>query len=363
MRVCHHPGDDLGRPGVNLYEPPDVDLRVALRRIWRTDSTEHKVRIVVVSALVVGVLLSACGARGGVQAAAATMPTTATLPSGIVVTSTDVAACRAASLQFQFIPNESYGAAGTTVTYIRIANVGGMPCSLEGYPKVSGLNSVGHPVARASDAQCDFCFDTPYYKPPIVEVAPGEAAYVKVFGYDVNLPNCAVYNALSVTPPGDDMATVVSNLGGFDACGGSFSVGYIRPVVGPFVAVSQSGAAASTPSVAQASILCDKAVGSDKVVTTKTIQNCNIANFMSRHHCTHGAPVWQLFIPTDYGALLRTGHKPVVYSVPHFSLSEDDVLCGDPVIVNRSQPPPRAPVPPKRVKTIIAQDLRGIEGS
>lgn len=204
------------------------------------------VHTAVVLTLVIVVMPSVCGAssepssrgetaRGSVQAAAAAIPTTTTLPSGAVVPSTDVAACRGTSLQFQFIQNDSYAAAGSTISYLQIANVGGMPCSLKGYPKVSGLNSAGQPVAQADDTQCGFCWDIPYYKPPIVVLSPGEAAYVKIFGSDVNFPDCPVYNALSLTLPDDDVATVVSTPGGFAECGGSFAVGYIRPTQRPVV--------------------------------------------------------------------------------------------------------------------------------
>ena len=53
-------------------------------------------------------------------------------------------------------------------------------------------------------------------------------------GSHVNFPDCPVYNALSLTLPDDDVATVVSTPGGFAECGGSFAW-LIRPTQRPVV--------------------------------------------------------------------------------------------------------------------------------
>ena len=153
--------------------------------------------------------------------------TTTTLPSGAVVSSTRVAPCRASDVRF-ITPNPA-AAAGTVIGYLGIVNLGGVRCSLQGFPKVLGLNSAGVPVAQAHDNQCGYCWDTPYYSPPVVVLSAGEASHVPVFGsdYDDYPGHCADYPTLSVTLPGDDVATVVSM--GLSACGGLFTVGYIRP--------------------------------------------------------------------------------------------------------------------------------------
>ena len=108
--------------------------------------------------------------------------------------------------------------------------------------------------------------------------------------------------------------------------------------------------------VSQAQVLCDQAISSFKPVNATTIKVCNIANVPSRHDCVHGAPVWEAYIPTGYSALLRLGHRPEVYSEANLYLSEEVQLCGDPL--DPTLTPPKAPVPAKRVKTLVVKALR-----
>ena len=168
-----------------------------------------------------------------------TAPTTTTLPLrwGAVVPSTDVAPCQSASVQ---ITPDGHAAAGTVIVYLGIVNVGNIPCSLEGYPKVLGLNSAGLPVAQALELDRGFAWgEYPYPRPPIVVLAPGETAHATVFGNDYDFyggmdgaADCPFYPGLSVTLPGDDVAKVVSmtnNFEGVAGCGGAFSVNFVRP--------------------------------------------------------------------------------------------------------------------------------------
>jgi hypothetical protein len=217
-----------------------------------------KVRTAVLLAVGIGVLLSACGApsaqssrakstRGSAEAAARAaappitnqtplkIPTTTTFPQGAVVRSTDVAPCRSATVQVTSPVH--FAAAGTVIVYLQVVNVGNIRCSLEGYPKVLGLNSAGLRVAQAVEHDSGFAWgEYPYPQPPIVVLAPFEAAHATVFGNDYNFSpaDCPVYPALSVTLPGDDVVTVVSmtdsgNNPGLINCGGSFKVNFIRP--------------------------------------------------------------------------------------------------------------------------------------
>ena len=168
-----------------------------------------------------------------------TIPTTTTMPPGAVVSSTDIAPCRSAAVQIT--TPVRFGAAGTDVLYLQLVNVGSIPCSLEGYPKVLGLNSAGLPVAQAVEHDLGIAWDSPYPQPPIVVLAPGEAAHATVFGNDYDFyggvdgaANCPFYPALSVTLPGDDVAKVISMTisgggPGFPSCGGEFNVNFVRP--------------------------------------------------------------------------------------------------------------------------------------
>jgi hypothetical protein len=211
-----------------------------------------KVRTAVLLAIGIGVLLTACGApsvqsslsettHGRPEAVASpitnqtpiTVPTTTTLPPGAVVPSTDVAPCQSAAVQ---VTSVRFGSAGTVVNYLQVVNVGNIACSLEGYPKVLGLNSADLPVAQAVEHDSGFAWDSLYRQPPIVVLAPGEAAHATVFGNDYNFSpaTCPVYAALSVTLPGDHVAKLISMTDygggpGFLSCGGEFNVNFIRP--------------------------------------------------------------------------------------------------------------------------------------
>jgi hypothetical protein len=114
--------------------------------------------------------------------------------------------------------------------------------------------------------------------------------------------------------------------------------------------------ARTTPTVSQAKVLCDRAIASDKTVSATTIRVCNIANVPSRHDCSHGAPVWEAYIPTGYSALLRVGHRPRVYSESNFYLSEEVQLCGD--SVDPMLTPPKSTVSTQRVKALVEKALR-----
>jgi|NGEPerStandDraft_6_1074524.scaffolds.fasta_scaffold07188_3 hypothetical protein len=99
----------------------------------------------------------------------------------------------------------------------------------------------------------------------------------------------------------------------------------------------------------QANAACNKAIESDKVITTADVKACNIANVPTANPCLSGPPVYEAWVAPDNDALLRVGYKPVVYTATttdnpnppnEFTTSTITQLCGDPIDPSMTPPPP-----------------------
>lgn len=110
--------------------------------------------------------------------------------------------------------------------------------------------------------------------------------------------------------------------------------------------VSAAGASShpySPVALAKAQVACNKAILSDKVVTTKTLKACETTvstGSTPAMTCSHGPNVYELWLSPGDTPLIRVGYKPVVYTKKNFYVSDETQLCGDPTPAGYTPPPP-----------------------
>lgn len=112
----------------------------------------------------------------------------------------------------------------------------------------------------------------------------------------------------------------------------------------PFGAVDAASAyPKSFVASAKAQVACNKAILSDKVVTTKTAKACEATvttGSTPAQTCSNGSNVYELSLYPGDVPLIRVGYKPVVYTEKNFYVSDETQLCGDPTPAGDTPPHP-----------------------
>jgi hypothetical protein len=103
----------------------------------------------------------------------------------------------------------------------------------------------------------------------------------------------------------------------------------------PAESVGASGLTSTT-----ATTVCDKALLADKPIATKQLAACKVVSSVVTTKCSHKPNVYEIGVGTGSDALLRVGHKPMVYTQANLYVSEATSLCGDPIDPSMTPPAP-----------------------